>query len=270
VELIIVTAGSLADAQAAQAFVAQRRAVKSPVKLFTTVGVHPTNALAFVSDDPGEKGMLSSRLVAALHAAVAAGQAAGSVVAVGELGLDYDRLAHCPLAEQRRGFEAQFALAEASGLPLFLHSRNSGADMQAILEANRHRFRDGVVHSFDGTIIELEGLLSLNLFIGLNGCSLRTEANLEVVKALPLERLMLETDAPWCEIRPAHASAKHVRTQKLAAKKPEKFEWGLGVKGRCEPWMIAQVCEVVAAVKGVDPSTVARHAHFNARRVFGL
>lgn len=263
-----MTAGSLADAQAAQALVAQRRDA-SPVKLFATAGVHPTNALAFCAA-PGKPGVASEPLVAALQEAVAAGQGSGSVVAVGELGLDYDRLEHCPRVEQRRGFEAQFALAEASGLPLFLHSRNSGADMQATLEANRHRFGDGVVHSFDGSVLELEGLLSLNLFIGLNGCSLRTEANLEAVKALPLERLMLESDAPWCEIRPAHASAKHVRTVRPTAKKPEKFEWGMGVKGRCEPWMIVQVCEVVAAVKGVDPRTVARHAHFNARRVFGL
>ena len=68
--------------------------------------------------------------------------------------------------------------------------------MAEILRAQRHRFRDGVVHSFDGSIEELKDLLDLNLFIGLNGCSLRTDNNLEVVRHLPLERILLETDAP--------------------------------------------------------------------------
>ena len=236
------------------------------MKLFTTVGVHPTNALAFFQEPSKDV----SDHVAALQETLQAGTKAGAVVAVGELGLDYDRLSYCPMKEQKIGFEAQLVLAERSNLPLFLHSRASGADMYTMLEANRHRFKDGVVHSFDGTASDLEGLLSLNLFIGINGCSLRTEENLDVVKAIPLERLMLETDAPWCEIRPTHASAKHVQTQKPMAKKPDKFVWGTGVKGRCEPWMVAQVCEAVAAVKGVDPAAVARHAHFNTRRVFGL
>ena len=90
------------------------------------------------------------------------------------------------------------------------------------------------------------------------------------VRRLPLERLLLETDAPWCEIKPTHAGHGFVQTSLEVKKKPEKFEWGMGVKGRCEPWMMRQVLEVVAAVKQVPQETVARHAHFNARRVFGL
>ncbi len=126
------------------------------------------------------------------------------------------------------------------------------------------------MHSFTGSVAELHGLLELDLFVGLNGCSLKTEANLEAVRALPLERLMLETDAPWCEIRPTHAGYPGARTALPARKKPEKFEWGCGVAGRCEPWMMRRVLEAVASAKGLPEEVVAKHAHFNARRVFRL
>ncbi|RAL65526.1 hypothetical protein DID88_001092 [Monilinia fructigena] len=58
---------------------------------------------------------------------------------------------------------------------------------------------------------EMEELVSLGFDIGVNGCSLKTEENLEVVKAIPMERLQIETDGPWCEIRPSHASSKWLK-----------------------------------------------------------
>ncbi len=117
---------------------------------------------------------------------------------------------------------------------------------------------------------ELNELIALDMFVGINGCSLKTEENLAAVRALPLEHLMLETDAPWCEIRPSHAAYGAVRTVLPVKKKPEKFEPGFGVAGRCEPWMMRRVLEAVAAVKQVSEEVVAKHAHFNARRVFRL
>jgi TatD DNase family protein len=77
--------------------------------------------------------------------------------------------------------------------------------MLALLRANRARFREGVVHSFDGSAEEAAELVALGLHIGLNGCSLKTEENLRVAAGIPAERLLLETDCPWCEIRPTHA-----------------------------------------------------------------
>ena len=91
---------------------------------------------------------------------------------------------------------------------MYLHSRNCKDDFVNIVSKNRDRFPGGVVHSFTGCKEELEYLLDMDLYIGVNGCSLKTEENLEVTKLIPLDRIMLETDSPYCEIRNTHASRK--------------------------------------------------------------
>eukprot|EP00613_Pedinella_sp_CCMP2098_P035101 CAMPEP_0171729490 /NCGR_PEP_ID=MMETSP0991-20121206/27662_1 /TAXON_ID=483369 /ORGANISM="non described non described, Strain CCMP2098" /LENGTH=389 /DNA_ID=CAMNT_0012323913 /DNA_START=31 /DNA_END=1200 /DNA_ORIENTATION=+ len=277
VEAVVITCGTLEEARRAQAFVGRQHGqqpasgrVDSIPALYTTVGVHPTHANDFFGRNGEEDGGTEEASVASHVTALDALVAAPCVVAVGELGLDFDRLQFAGKREQRVGFEAQLCLAESSGKPLFLHSRSCEPEMSSFLKQHRHRFKDGVVHSFDGSLAELESLLALDLFVGLNGCSLRTEENLEVVRALPLERLLLETDAPWCEIKPTHAGFPFVRTVLPCKKKPDKFVMGEGVKGRSEPWMMRQVLEVVAGVKGVAEDDVSRHAHFNARRIFGI
>jgi TatD DNase family protein len=72
-------------------------------------------------------------------------------------------------------FLPHFDLAEKYRLPMYLHNRNTGDDFYNILKANRSRFEGGVVHSFTGTKEELDQILSLDLFVGLNGCSLKSE-----------------------------------------------------------------------------------------------
>ena len=89
------------------------------------------------------------------------------VVAVGEFGLDYERTKFCDIETQQKYFEKQLELSEATGLPLFLHNRNSGADLVRILFENKDKMPGGgVVHSFDGTEEERDNILGLGLSIG--------------------------------------------------------------------------------------------------------
>jgi len=76
---------------------------------------------------------------------------------------------------------------------MYLHSRNCKADFVRIVRENRHKFTTAVVHSYTGDEEELNALLEMGLYIGVNGCSLKTLDNIEIVKKIPLDRIMLES-----------------------------------------------------------------------------
>lgn len=99
-----------------------------------------------------------------------------------------------------------------------------------------------VVHSYTGDLDDALSLLAVHprLHIGINGCSLRTDASLDAMAALPLERLLAETDAPWCDMRPTHASAAHVTSRPEAVDR-KRHRSDCLVKGRNEPCNMAQV-----------------------------
>ncbi|AEO71093.1 uncharacterized protein THITE_2123120 [Thermothielavioides terrestris NRRL 8126] len=163
-----------------------------------------------------------ARLIAEARAAPASGPgpspAPPALVAFGEFGLDYDRLHYCSREVQQHSFAAQLALAATlrPALPLFLHSRAAHADFVRLLrDAFGPRLerleRGGVVHSFTGTVAEMRELTEdLGLYIGVNGCSFKTAENCDVVRQIDLSRLMLETDGPWCEVRPSHEGWKYL------------------------------------------------------------
>lgn len=76
---------------------------------------------------------------------------------------------------------------------MYLHSRNCKEDFVKLVKENRHKFSTACVHSYTGDLDELKRLLALDLYIGVNGCSLKTQENIEVMKEIPLNRLMLES-----------------------------------------------------------------------------
>ncbi|KAG0009312.1 TatD DNase [Entomortierella chlamydospora] len=240
-------------------------------ELFLTVGCHPTKCSEFERHKEGPDAYFN-----ALKALLQNPATNSKVVAIGECGLDYDRLFLCPKETQIKYFERQFELAEMTGLPMFLHDRNTSGDFANMISRNRNRFKDGVVHSFTGTMDDLKFYLDLGLYISINGCSMKSEENLKVTASVPLDRLMLETDGPWCDIRPAHASFKHLsgiteeqrELYKPAAKNKERFEFGLMVKGRNEPCTIGQVLLVLADIHGMDAEELAEICYENTLRVF--
>lgn len=126
---------------------------------------------------------------------------------------------------QLHSFAAQLQLAASltPQLPLFLHSRAAHADFVRLLqEAFGPRLerleKGGVVHSFTGTAEEMRELMGLGLYIGINGCSFKTVENCEVVREVRLDRLMIETDGPWCEVRPTHEGWRYLVEWEVKAK----------------------------------------------------
>ena len=243
-------------------------AEEHPGFCYATVGVHPCSAKSFETHPGGSRQLLQELETLAVDA-----KKRGLATAFGEIGLDYDRLYLTEKEPQLKYFEAQLELAVKVQLPLFLHSRAAGADFERLLKSNLpHLPKRGLVHSFTGTMEEMQSLITLGLDIGVNGCSMKTEENLEVVKAIPLDRLQIETDGPWCEMRASQASAKYkegVPPLPKAVKK-EKWEKEFMVKGRNEPVAITHVAWVVAQIKGIKVEEVCEAAWRNSIEMFGL
>jgi TatD DNase family protein len=177
---------------------------------------------------------------------------------------------------------AHLDVARATGLPLYLHNRESGHDLHELLSGYGDGLK-GIVHSFDETMEIAEKFISLGLYIGINGCSLKTPENIETVRRLPLDRVILETDCPWCDVRPTHAGWVHVRTKTHPSIKEKKYTRDLGkggregegggggycVKNRTEPCHVAQVAEVIVGVRGIDVEEVVRVCGRNVHDLFG-
>ena len=209
-----------------------------PGILFPTAGVHPHLAKDW---NGGSRDQLDALI------------RDNTIFAVGETGLDYYRDLS-PRALQLQAFEEQIAVAEKTGLPLFLHQREAHDDFIATLKPRRAGITAAVVHCFTGRRHELDACLELDLYIGITAwiCDERRGTHLrEMVGSIPTDRLLIETDAPY--LIPRDLSPE----QRLHGK-------------RNEPAFLAHIATRVAAYAGILTEELAQRTTANAQRLFGI
>lgn len=241
-----------------------------PEQLKVTIGVHPYHAVE--ADEGGEEYYqnLSRSITATLQ------EEPHLLAAFGELGLDYDKLAEAPKDVQLRVFKRQLDMIVSAGweLPLFLHCRAAFDDFVSILGPylDRLPLQSGLVHSFVGTTQQMQTLISMGLQVSVNNFAFRDRDSLDMIRHVPLDRLQIETDAPWGDIQAssevAKAYLKNATKWSWGSKKKDKFNRGDMVKERNESCNIERVALVVAGIKGVCVEEVAENAWRNSVNMF--
>jgi len=211
-------------------------AQRFPDMLYATAGVHPHHA--------GEYMTYSSELIEQLADEE-------KVVAIGETGLDYNRN-YSPHPAQCEVFEAQLRIAVEKQMPVFMHMRDAYRDFVAVLEDFRKELPAAVAHCFTGTEAELEGLLEMDLHIGITGwiCDERRGHHLQdFIHKIPADRMMIETDAPYLlprDLRPKPKDRRNV------------------------PAYLPHILTTIANAVGKPVEQVAAETTETARQFFGL
>ena len=211
-------------------------ALAHPGVLWATAGVHPHHAVDY--DDATDARLRELAQDPAVRA-------------VGETGLDYHRN-YSPRETQLRAFERQLAIAAELGKPLFLHQRDAHGDFVALLRRWRDRVPAAVVHCFTDSREALADYLALDCHIGITGwiCDERRGTHLrELVRGIPANRLMIETDAPYLLPRTGRPQPSHRRN---------------------EPMYLRHICMEIARDRGEAAETTAAHSTATAEAFFGL
>ncbi len=229
VRRIIVPAIDLDSARQALALAEQHKEV------FAAVGIHPNSCSDFQATQLDELRALAQHR---------------SVVAIGEIGLDYywDK---CPKPMQHRALEAQLELAAALERPVILHNRQAAEVLIATLEAWSPsapvslRDRLGVLHSFSASPAVALRAVELGFYLGFTGPITYKNADelRDIAAGAPIERLLIETDAPFLSPQPRRGK-------------------------RNEPAYLAYINERLAALRGISATAMARQTSANARRLF--
>lgn len=192
---MVITGTNLATSRKAQ-----HLASEYPKVLYSTAGIHPHNAREC------DERTISILTGLAKHK---------EVVAIGECGLDYNR-DFSPRPVQDKWFEAQIELACQLKKPLFLHERDAYNRFVEILKGYQNQLTYAVVHCFTGNAQELMTYLDMGLYIGITGwvCDERRGTHLrELVRKIPLDKLMVETDAPFLTPRDLNPKPKDNRNE---------------------------------------------------------
>lgn len=232
---MVITGSTLAESQNAMKL-CQRLGPQYGQQLYSTAGVHPHYSRDFPVDGKEQiKALLEQ----------------DCVKAVGETGLDFNR-DFSPRPQQIHAFEQQLELAAELGQPILMHERDAGETFYEMVKAHRDQLIKGVLHCFTGDREQLFRLLDLDLHIGVTGwiCDERRGQHLQpLLKEIPLDRLMLETDAPYLlprDIRPKPKSRRN------------------------EPAYLQHICQRAAGFIGISPEQLAAATSDTARQFFNL
>lgn len=200
-------------------------------QLFAIVGVHPHD-----SKDADRATFDEIRKLAAQE----------RVVALGEMGLDY-HYDFSPRKIQQRVFRYQIGLARELGLPIVIHDREAHADTMAILKEEKAEEVGGVLHCYSGSWEMARECIKMGFYISIAGPVTFANAKklVQVVENLPLEHLLVETDAPY--LTPVPHRGK-----------------------RNEPAYVRHVAEAIARIKGIAVEEVEEQTTANAIKLFGL
>jgi len=202
--------------------------------IFASVGTHPHDA----------KGVDNTDLDFMHDLAKSPG-----VKAWGEIGLDFNRM-YSPRDIQEHWFIAQLLIADNLGLPIIFHERDSGGRLLEILEKYPNTDRKGVIHCFSGNEMELKQYLEMGFYIGITGILTLKDRGAglrELSRSIPLDRLVVETDAPYLTPAP---EKNHTR--------------------RNEPAFVRSVLLKLAEIRGDDSETLAAAIWENSCRLYGL
>lgn len=226
VHIIAVGAGAGLDGN----FQAVELARADP-RIFATVGIHPHDA---------------AKMTDAWFDKIREMALGPKVVAIGEIGLDYHHK-HSEPDVQRKAFERQLALADEVGKPVVIHDREAHDDVWGIIEGSGIPKRKGVFHCFSGDVRFAEKVVDAGFFVSIPGIvTFKSARELqEVVAAVPLERLLLETDCPYLAPEPHRGK-------------------------RNEPAYVRETAAKIADIKGLSIEDVARVTTLGAKRMFGL
>ena len=226
---LAVTGTDIEESRAAQELVKQ-----FPQHLVSTAGVHPHYAKDVSTDFVDELAELAS---------------SDSAVAIGECGLDFNRNFSPPEA-QLEVFEKQLQLAQALSMPVFLHERDAFEQQISLLKQYLPGIPAGVAHCFTGNLEQMQGYIELGLYIGITGwlCDpKRGKALREAVTQLPLEHVVLETDAPY--LMPKTLKNKQHTN---------------------EPANLPHIGDHLAELMEVERDTLRTHSFQNSLRLFGM
>ena len=222
--LVICIGASLEDAARARELAAHHALLR------WTAGLHPQDAARFDASND----------LPALEALLDAG-----AVAVGECGLDF-HYDDAPRARQLESFEAQLSIAAERSLPVIVHTREAEAETAIMIDRAARDGVAGVLHCYTGSLALAQRALGYGWYVSFSGIiTFKNWSDLELLRAIPDDRLLVESDAPY--LAPVPRRGK-----------------------RNEPAWVAHTIERLATVRGVTPENLADRTAENAARLFSL